>query len=415
MPSSYTPLLGFVQPSPGELTNQWGGVVNTQLTDLVEDAIASASTQSVTAGDWTLTTDGGGAANQARSAILIATGTPGTTRNIYAPKQDKVYVVINNSDSSVVLKGGPTSPTTGVTVVASGISLIAWNSNAGDFVAAAAGVTSLTAGSGVSVSASTGAVTVANTGVTSAVAGTGIGVSGATGAVTFTNSGVTSIVAGSGITVSGATGAVTVNASAGGINSQVFTSSGTFTIPSGVTKIKMTIVGGGGAGSTATASAGGYEGAGGGGGGLAIKYLTGLTPANTLTVTVGAAAGTSSVASGTQSITTVSATGGANGVTAAVGNGGNGGTGSNGDLNMTGGAGGQNYAGASRGAGSGQFIHSSSAGSGGASAGGWGYGGDAGNSGGAGSAGRAYGGGGGGGNFGGAGGAGTAGVVLIEW
>jgi hypothetical protein len=216
MPSSYTPLLGFVQPSPGELTNTWGGVVNTQLTDLVEDAIASASTQSVTSGDWTLTTDGGGAANQARSAILIATGTPGTTRNIYAPKQDKVYVVINNSNSSVVLKGGPTSPTTGVTVVASGISLIAWNSNAGDFVAAAAGVTSLTAGSGVSVSASTGAVTVANTGVTSAVAGTGIGVSGATGAVTFTNSGVTSLVAGTGISVSGATGAVTVSSTAAG-------------------------------------------------------------------------------------------------------------------------------------------------------------------------------------------------------
>jgi len=216
MPSSYTPLLGFVQPSPGELTNTWGGVVNTQLTDLVEDAIASASTQSVTAGDWTLTTDGGGAANQARSAILIATGTPGTTRNIYAPKQDKVYVVINNSDSSVVLKGGPTSPTTGVTVVAAGISLIAWNSNVGDFVAAAAGVTSLTAGSGVSVSASTGAVTVANTGVTSAVAGTGIGVSGATGAVTFTNSGVTSLVAGTGISVSGATGAVTVSSTAAG-------------------------------------------------------------------------------------------------------------------------------------------------------------------------------------------------------
>lgn len=238
MPSSYTPLLGFVQPSPGELTNTWGGVVNTQLTDLVEDAIASASTQSVTSGDWTLTTDGGGAANQARSAILIATGTPGTTRNIYAPKQDKVYVVINNSDSSVVLKGGPTSPTTGVTVVAAGISLIAWNSNVGDFVAAAAGVTSLTAGSGVSVSASTGAVTVANTGVTSAVAGTGIGVSGATGAVTFTNSGVTSLIAGTGISVSGATGAVTVNSTAAltsitagaGLTGGTITTSGTIAL-----------------------------------------------------------------------------------------------------------------------------------------------------------------------------------------
>jgi hypothetical protein len=62
-----------------------------------------------------------------------------------------------------------------------------------------------------------GDATVQNTApVTSAVAGSGISVSGATGAVTFTNSGVTSIVAGSGISISGGTGAVTVTASGGG-------------------------------------------------------------------------------------------------------------------------------------------------------------------------------------------------------
>ena len=47
------------------------------------------------------------------------------------------------------------------------------------------GVTSAVAGTGISVSGATGAVTVTNTGVTSAVAGTGVGVSAATGAVTF--------------------------------------------------------------------------------------------------------------------------------------------------------------------------------------------------------------------------------------
>ena len=46
--------------------------------------------------------------------------------------------------------------------------------------------------------------------VTSAAAGTGISVSASTGAVTFTNSGVTSLVAGTGISLSGSTGAVTV-------------------------------------------------------------------------------------------------------------------------------------------------------------------------------------------------------------
>ena len=58
---------------------------------------------------------------------------------------------------------------------------------------------------------SAGEFLLTNTGVTSNVAGTGISVSGATGAVTIGNTGVTSIVAGINISVSGATGAVTVN------------------------------------------------------------------------------------------------------------------------------------------------------------------------------------------------------------
>jgi len=219
MPSSYTSLLGFVQPATGELTNTWGSTVNSQLTQLVEDSIASTSSKDITAADWTLSTTGGGQSNEARTAVLLVTGTPGTTRSIFAPKQSKVYVVVNNSNSSVVLKGGPVSPTTGVTVLTGVTSLIAWNTNTSDFVVIASGVTSLTASTGINVSSSTGAVTVTNTGVTSAVAGTGIGVSAGTGDVTFTNSGVTSNVAGTGIGVSGPTGAVTITNS--GVTSNV--------------------------------------------------------------------------------------------------------------------------------------------------------------------------------------------------
>lgn len=63
-------------------------------------------------------------------------------------------------------------------------------------------------------------VTIASgTGVTTAVAGTGISVSSATGAVTFANTGVTSLVAGTNITLSGSTGAVTINAAGGGVTS----------------------------------------------------------------------------------------------------------------------------------------------------------------------------------------------------
>jgi hypothetical protein len=48
-------------------------------------------------------------------------------------------------------------------------------------------VSSVTGGTGITASPTTGAVVVTNTGVTSAVAGSGIGVSAATGAVTFSN------------------------------------------------------------------------------------------------------------------------------------------------------------------------------------------------------------------------------------
>lgn len=143
MPSAYTTLLKFVLPVTGELTNQWGDVINDELTQLVEDAIAGAVTQPVTSGDWTLTTTGGGEPNEARSAILIATGTvPGTpppARNIYAPKLDKLYVVVNNSNTGVYIKGGPTAPTSGILISAGTAVLVAWDSTVGDFVKVAGG------------------------------------------------------------------------------------------------------------------------------------------------------------------------------------------------------------------------------------------------------------------------------------
>lgn len=221
------------------------------------------------------------------------------------------------------------------------------------------------------------------------------------------------LTAGSGISITNGAGSVTITSSAAGLpgaQGQAFTSSGTFTIPTGVTAIKMTIVGGGGAGGSTSST--GVQG-GGGGGGAAIKFLTGLTPGNTLTVTVGAAAGTSSVASGTQSITTVSATGGANATNNnfTFGLGGTGGVGSSGDLNIGGTGGGYGFAAPNTCT---TFAYAVGGTGGSSILGGGGLGAYEAN----GNAGRAYGGGG-GGSMSSAGtrtgGAGAAGVVLIEW
>jgi hypothetical protein len=132
-----------------------------------------------------------------------------------------------------------------------------------------------------------------------------------------------------------------------GARGQVFTSSGTFTIPTGVTAIKATIVGGGGNGASVSNNGNVQASGGGGGGGVAYKWLTGLTSGNTISVTVGGATGASNIASGTQSITTVTANGGSSSSTPSPNNsssGGAGGTTTNADIGITGGRGGSGAA-----------------------------------------------------------------------
>lgn len=106
------------------------------------------------------------------------------------------------------------------------------------------------------------------------------------------------------------------------INLTTFTSSGTWTVPAGVTTALVTVIGGGGNGGSGAITSGG---GGGGSGGVASDYVTGLTPGSNVTVTVGGAGGTSSFGA------FLSATGGSNGANGSgstPGNGGAGGVGS---------------------------------------------------------------------------------------
>lgn len=133
MPSSYTNLLGFVLPVTGELSGTWGTTVNAQLTQLIEDSIANYATASVAGGNWTLSTTSSGASNEARMQILVPTGAPGVSRDIYAPKLSKSYIVINRSDSTVVLRGGPGTPTTGMSIPPGVAQACVWDPSAADF------------------------------------------------------------------------------------------------------------------------------------------------------------------------------------------------------------------------------------------------------------------------------------------
>lgn len=137
-------------------------------------------------------------------------------------------------------------------------------------------------------------------------------------------------------------------------NIQIFSASGTFVTPPGVTRIRVRVWGGGGSGGVCCITANLRLAAGGGGGGHGIKVID-TTPGTSYTVTVGAGgaavAGNGAVngnAGGTSSFgTAVTCTGGGAGaansssVTAPLtAAGGAGGTSTGGDVNYSGGAGG---------------------------------------------------------------------------
>lgn len=179
-------------------------------------------------------------------------------------------------------------------------------------------------------------------------AGTGLSGGGAVAlgsSVTLNNAGVTSVTAGTGISVSASTGGVTISASSGGANIQsclalrtsAINSNGTplvysgtagtltFTPPTGVTKVAITIFGGGGAGGGSNSC---YDGGSGGYGGFGYGYYT-VTPGTAYTVTVGVGGTANGGAGGTSSFgALITATGGAGGTNASGS--GNGVTGANG-------------------------------------------------------------------------------------
>jgi hypothetical protein len=184
---------------------------------------------------------------------------------------------------------------------------------------------------------------------------------------------------------------------------QLFTSNGTFTAPTGVTKAYITMISGGGGG-------GGNDGGGGAGGIAVVKYPFTVTPGNAYNVVVGAGGlkgsgagqGTDGGAGGASSFDSLSCSGGAAGLTD-----GTGGTNTSPNGLPAGGAGGGYHIG----------------GNGGTDTGPGGYGGGGGGSlfgaGGAGGSpgadGSGFGGGGGGAGSGNDGGAGAPGFVLVEW
>ena len=157
---------------------------------------------------------GGGTINSVSvSSGLSITGTSDLTiTNTGVRSLAGSGISVSDSTGAVTITAASVTGGTGITVAGSGTTAL---------TVSATGVQSLTAGNGISVSGTTTPTVSA-----SLAAGTGIGISGTT-TLSVSNTGVTSLVAGTNVSVSGATGAVTVNAPAYGTTITASTIGGT--------------------------------------------------------------------------------------------------------------------------------------------------------------------------------------------
>jgi len=337
MTVNYTTLLRLVQPVTGTESGTWGDYVNNALTAYLDVAVAGTQTLSTDANATLTLTDGTNSgtnlgSTSAQYAIINMTGARTQTRTVTLPTSSRNYVVLNNTTGGYAMTVG------GVSVAAGERCVLTYDTSATAYVKTASSISNL--------ASVTGTLGVANggTGATTLTANNVLLGNGTSAPLT-----VAPGTSGYVLASNGTTWASTSLPSATGTRADVFTTgtSATWTIPAGVTAVKVTIIGGGGGGggfNTGVCCAA-LTGAGGGGGGVAIQYFTGVSGSMTYTVGAGGARGTTSNGStgGTSSVTyggtTYSATGGSGGTSDYNPSPGTGGTGSSATINLSGGKG----------------------------------------------------------------------------
>ena len=94
--STFTSRIRLEKQEDGANPNSWGLILNQNVIDLVDDAIAAYTTVTGSAADVTLTTQNG-ESDQARSAFIELTGTLTSSHDIILPAQSKSYFIRNKS------------------------------------------------------------------------------------------------------------------------------------------------------------------------------------------------------------------------------------------------------------------------------------------------------------------------------
>jgi hypothetical protein len=163
MSSTYSPSLRIELIGAGDQAGTWGSTTNTNLGTLIESAIAGYVSVSVTSANQAFTALDG-AADQARNAVIALTTTTTADFAVYAPPQEKTYIIWNTTAytatiyNSTVL-GNTTAAGAGI-AIPTGKKLLVFSTGASFYTIEAANLTGvlpvLNGGTGVTTSTGTG-------------------------------------------------------------------------------------------------------------------------------------------------------------------------------------------------------------------------------------------------------------------
>jgi hypothetical protein len=148
MASTYSPSLRIELIGAGDQAGTWNTTTNSNLGTIIESAIAGYVAVSVTSANQAFTALDG-AADQARNAVIALTTTTGANFAVYAPPQEKTYVIYNTTAftatiyNSTVL-GNTTAAGSGIAVPA-GKKLLVFSDGTNFFTTEAANLTGVLA------------------------------------------------------------------------------------------------------------------------------------------------------------------------------------------------------------------------------------------------------------------------------